>query len=74
MRVRLYRLLEPQALLLKSRYKTGDILGLLAGDIEHLQNFYLTTMLPAIVSLVLYAGVVIALGAFSIPFAALFVL
>ncbi|MBA5760596.1 amino acid ABC transporter ATP-binding protein, partial [Escherichia coli] len=43
MRVRLYRILEPQALLLKSRYKTGDILGLLAGDIEHLQNFYLTT-------------------------------
>ncbi|MBC1527322.1 thiol reductant ABC exporter subunit CydC [Listeria seeligeri] len=74
MRVRLYRLLEPQALLLKSRYKTGDILGLLAGDIEHLQNFYLTTMLPAIVSLVLYAGVVIALGVFSIQFAALFVL
>ncbi|EUJ30933.1 putative ABC transporter ATP binding protein required for expression of cytochrome BD [Listeria floridensis FSL S10-1187] len=71
MRVRLYRILEPQALLIKSRYRTGDILGLLADDIEHIQNFYLTTMFPAIVSLVLYSGVVIALGVFSIPFAIL---
>ncbi|WP_167628421.1 thiol reductant ABC exporter subunit CydC [Listeria valentina] len=71
MRVRLYRILEPQALLIKSRYRTGDILGLLADDIEHLQNFYLTTMFPAVVSVVLYAGVLIALGAFSIPFAIL---
>ncbi|WP_099224026.1 thiol reductant ABC exporter subunit CydC [Listeria costaricensis] len=74
MRVRLYRILEPQSLLLKSRYRTGDILGLLADDIEHIQNFYLTTMLPAIVSLMLYLGVIIALGVFSLPIAGLFVI
>ncbi|MBC1417911.1 thiol reductant ABC exporter subunit CydC [Listeria fleischmannii] len=71
MRVRLYRLLEPQALLLKSRYRTGDILGMLADDIEQIQNFYLTTMLPAVIGLFLYAGVIIALGFFSVPFAIL---
>ncbi|WP_163655642.1 thiol reductant ABC exporter subunit CydC [Listeria sp. PSOL-1] len=72
MRVRLYRILEPQSLLIKARYRTGDILGLLTDDIEHLQNFYLTTMLPAIVSLILYLGVVIAIGVFSVSFAIVF--
>lgn len=74
MRVQLYRYLEPQALLLKSRYRTGDILGLLADDIEHLQNFYLTTMFPAIVSIAIYATIVIGLGVFSLPIALLFLL
>lgn len=74
MRVQLYRYLEPQALLIKSRYRTGDILGLLADDIEHLQNFYLTTMFPAIVSLAIYAIIVIGLGVFSLPIALLFLL
>ncbi|MBC1212512.1 thiol reductant ABC exporter subunit CydC [Listeria booriae] len=72
MRVRLYRIIEPQALLLRSRYRTGDILGLLSDDIEHLQNYYLTTLLPNIVAMVLYGGIVISLGVFSIPFAILF--
>ncbi|MBC1935825.1 thiol reductant ABC exporter subunit CydC [Listeria grandensis] len=72
MRVRLYRIIEPQALLMRSRYRTGDILGLLSDDIEHLQNYYLTTLLPNIVAMVLYGGIVIGLGFFSIPFAILF--
>lgn len=72
MRVRLYRIIEPQALLMRSRYRTGDILGLLSDDIEHLQNYYLTTLLPNIVAMVLYGGIVISLGVFSIPFAILF--
>src|SRR5699024_7258214 len=44
MRVRLYEKLEPQALFIRSRFKTGDLLGTLAEDIEHLQDVYIRTI------------------------------
>lgn len=65
MRVRLYKIIEPQALFLKSRFGTGDILGVLADDIEHLQDFYLKTLFPAIISLVVYTLILIGAGLFS---------
>ncbi|WP_018750103.1 amino acid ABC transporter ATP-binding/permease protein [Paenibacillus sanguinis] len=71
MRVRLYRVLEPQALFLRSRYRTGDILGALADDIEQLQNVYIRTVFPSVVALILYAAVVIAIGMFDATFALL---
>ncbi len=74
MRVRLYRALEPNALDFKSRYKTGDLLGVMADDIEHLQDLYIKTIFPSIISLVLYIMIVLALGFFSIPFALIMLL
>ncbi|MFC3747274.1 amino acid ABC transporter ATP-binding/permease protein [Paenibacillus sp. GCM10012306] len=71
MRVRLYHILEPQALFLSSRFRTGDILGMLADDIEYLQNVYLRTVFPSIIALLLYGGAVIALGTFDLAFALL---
>jgi ATP-binding cassette subfamily C protein CydC len=71
MRVRLYNLLEPQALFLRSRFLTGDLLGVLANDIEHLQDFYLKTLFPSLVSLGTYALIVICTGAYSASFAVL---
>ncbi|WP_462411965.1 thiol reductant ABC exporter subunit CydC [Neobacillus sp. Marseille-QA0830] len=71
MRMKLYKLVEPRVLSLHASFRTGDILGLLANDIELLQNFYLRTLLPAVVSLVIYAVIVISTGYFSIPFAIL---
>lgn len=71
MRVRLYRILEPQALFIRSRYRTGDILGALADDIEQLQNVYIRTVFPSLIALVLYAAAVIALGFFDWTFALL---
>ncbi|MCM3041057.1 thiol reductant ABC exporter subunit CydC [Paenibacillus motobuensis] len=71
MRVRLYRVLEPQALFIRSRYRTGDILGALADDIEQLQNVYIRTVFPSLVAIVLYATVVVALGMFDVVFALL---
>lgn len=71
MRVRLYRMLEPQALLIRSRYRTGDILGALADDIEQLQNVYIRTVFPSLVAIVLYAAAIILLGLFDLPFALL---
>ncbi|WP_068620937.1 thiol reductant ABC exporter subunit CydC [Paenibacillus tuaregi] len=69
MRVRLFRVLEPQALMLRSKYRTGDILGLLADDIEQLQNVYLRSAFPGAVAVVIYAGVIAALGRFDGGFA-----
>ncbi|MFT0801830.1 thiol reductant ABC exporter subunit CydC [Bacillus swezeyi] len=71
MRVRLYRMLEPQALTLRSRFRTGDMLGILADDIEHLQDMYLKTVFPGLSALLLYAAFTFALGFFSWPFAGL---
>ena len=69
MRVRLYRMLEPQALFIRSRYRTGDVLGVLADDIEYLQNVYLRTVFPTVVALIMYIAVVVLLGWFDIGFA-----
>ncbi|UHA75496.1 thiol reductant ABC exporter subunit CydC [Paenibacillus sp. 481] len=74
MRVRLYRLLEPQALFIRSRYKTGDLLSALADDIEYLQNVYMRTIFPSMVALVMYAVVIVALGWFDLQFAILMAL
>jgi len=71
MRTRLFRTLEPAALNLRSKFKTGDILGLLANDIEHLQDIYLKTIFPGLAALFIYAISIVALGFFSIPFALL---
>lgn len=54
MRSRVYTILEPMALKLKKEYKSGDLLGLLSEDIDHLQNIYLKTIFPSIISLAIY--------------------
>ncbi len=74
MRVHLYELIEPQALFIRSRFQTGDILGVLADDIEHLQEFYLKTLIPSIISLVVYSIIIVGAGLFSLPFAILLAL
>ena len=48
MRVKLYGVLEPQALFIRSRFQTGDLLGTLADDIEHLQDVYIRTIFPTL--------------------------
>jgi ATP-binding cassette, subfamily C, bacterial CydC len=71
MRMKLYQNLEPQALFLKSRFKVGDMLGILSDDIEKLQNIYLRTIFPTFATSVLYIIVVCAIGILDIPFAIL---
>lgn len=65
MRTRLYRIVEPQALFFRSRFQTGDMLGVLSEDIEHLQNLYLRTIFPSILALVVYSIFVLVIGAFD---------
>lgn len=69
MRTRLYRVLQPQALVLQTRYKTGDLLSMLSEDIEHLQDFYLRTVFPSVLSLFVYGTLIGVLGLFDWVFA-----
>lgn len=62
LRQRLYDALERDAVFLQSRYRLGDLLGLLADDIGHLQNLYLRTIFPTLVAWGLYLILVVALG------------
>lgn len=69
LRRKLYHTLEKDAMVFKQKYRMGDILGLLAEDIQYIQNLYLRTIFPLIIALILYAFIVIAVGIFSIFFA-----
>ncbi|KGX85856.1 thiol reductant ABC exporter subunit CydC [Pontibacillus litoralis] len=71
MRSRIYQLVEPRVFSKGATFKTGDLLGILADDIERLQDIYIKTIFPSIVALSLYTLSIIALGFFSIPFACL---
>ncbi|MDN6626370.1 MAG: thiol reductant ABC exporter subunit CydC [Pisciglobus halotolerans] len=74
LRVRLYKSLEKDAVFFKEKYRTGDILAVLAEDIDHLQNLYLSTIFPTVISWLIYIIVIIGLGFFSIPFALIMLL
>lgn len=65
LRMKLYLSLEKDAMFIRSTHQTGDILGLLSEDINHLQNLYLRTIFPTIVAWILSLFIVIALGLFS---------
>lgn len=69
MRTRLYRILEPQALLIRSRYRTGEVLGTLADDVEHLQDVYVRTIFPVVTAAVVYVVWVAVLGRLDLSFA-----
>lgn len=69
MRERLYRILEPQALWIQSRFRAGDVLGVLSADIEHLQDVYLRTVFPGASALVMYAAAAAAVGRWDLRFA-----
>lgn len=71
MRVRLYQVLEPQALFVRSRFRTGELLGALADDIEHLQNVYLRTVFPMLTAVIMYGLWIAALGCFDLSYALL---
>lgn len=65
LRLKLYMVLEKDAIFFKSKYQTGDILGLLSEDINHLQNLYLRTIFPTVIAWLLYVFIIIGLGLFS---------
>ena len=71
MRSRVYRILEPKALKLKKEYKSGDLLGIISEDIENMQNIYLKTIFPSIISLVLYVIFITVMFGYDMNYAIL---
>lgn len=71
MRLSVYETIEPNVLTATFKMKIGNVLGVLADDVERLQDIYLKTVFPALVGLSLYFMSVLALGFYSIPFALL---
>jgi len=68
LRTRLYKNLESDASFFNEHHKTGDIMGLLSEDISHLQNLYLRTVFPTVISYLLTIIASIALGIFNPSF------
>jgi ATP-binding cassette subfamily C protein CydC len=64
-RKKLYDSLEQDAVFFNSKYRIGDILGLLSEDVAHIQNLYLRTIFPMLVAFGLYAIIVIGMGIIS---------
>lgn len=69
LRLKLYEALEHDAVFFRRSHRTGDILGLLAEDIGHLQNLYLRAVFPTVVAWLVYALGVAVLGFFDAWFA-----
>ncbi|KRN13018.1 cytochrome bd biosynthesis ABC-type transporter, ATPase and permease component [Fructilactobacillus fructivorans] len=69
LRKRLYTTLESSALFLSEKFQTGDLLGVLADDIDHLENLYLRTIFPTIVAYITGIVIIVALGIISWPYA-----
>ena len=69
MRRKLYKVLETDAAFVSEHHQTGDILGLLADDIGHIQNLYLRMIFPTVVGAGLTVIATLLLGWFNWGFA-----
>ena len=69
LRRRLFYIAEKNTSAVGSAFQTGSILSLLTDDIGHLQNLYLRTIFPAILSYLVGFIVIILIGLFSWPLA-----
>ena len=69
MRKRLYCAIEDEGMFWTATHRAGDALGLLANDIGHVQNLYLRTVFPLVISWMLWVIVVVCIGVFSVAFA-----
>ena len=65
LRRHLYRVIEEQPASARASRRMGEVLGLLAEDIEHIQNLYLRTVFPLIIAWLLYVLTIVLLGVFS---------
>ncbi|HGC9469335.1 TPA: thiol reductant ABC exporter subunit CydC [Streptococcus agalactiae] len=74
LRLKLYHSLESNAIFMKRDFRLGDVMGLLAEDINYLQNLYLRTIFPTIIGGLLYSFIIIATGFFSLWFALMMLL
>ncbi|MFC6294247.1 thiol reductant ABC exporter subunit CydC [Lactiplantibacillus daoliensis] len=64
-RKKLYQAVAKHAVAIRQNFQTGDVLSILADDIDHIENLYLRTVFPTVIAWLMYLVIVIALGFFS---------
>jgi ATP-binding cassette subfamily C protein CydC len=69
LRARLFRTVARKGTFWQATRKTGELLGLLADDIDHVQNLYLRCVFPLVCAWAAWIIVVAAFGAFNLFFA-----
>lgn len=68
LRKKLYLSVEKKATTIRQERQTGDVLALLADDIQHIENLYLKTIFPVIIGWLLYLFFVIFVGVYNWAF------
>ncbi|MCM0598262.1 thiol reductant ABC exporter subunit CydC [Periweissella fabalis] len=74
LRKKLYLQVEQRATTIRQEKQTGDVLALLADDIQHIENLYLKTIFPVVIGWLLYLSFTIFVGYFNWAFGLLMVL
>ncbi|RLL47071.1 thiol reductant ABC exporter subunit CydC [Oceanobacillus piezotolerans] len=69
LRVSFYEKLEPLAPRLFHRFRSGDLLARIVGDVETLQNFFLRVFYPPIVLALVFFCTILFTSVFSVPVA-----
>jgi ATP-binding cassette subfamily C protein CydC len=66
LRVRFYEKLELHATRLFSKYRSGDLLARIVGDVESLQNFFLRVLYPPIIIVMVFLSTIFFVSFYSI--------
>lgn len=69
LRLTFYKKLEPHAPRIFQKYRSGDLLSRIVGDVESLQNFFLRVYYPPVVLVIIFLGTVVFASIFSISIA-----
>lgn len=66
LRLSFYKKLEPHAPRIFQKYRSGDLLSRIVGDVESLQNFFLRVYYPPVVLVIIFLGTIVFTSIFSI--------
>ncbi|WP_424475066.1 thiol reductant ABC exporter subunit CydC [Oceanobacillus kimchii] len=69
LRVYVYEKIEPISTTILQKYRSGDILARIVGDVESLQHFFLRVFYPPIVLMTVFIATITFTMVFSIPIA-----
>ncbi|KHE72601.1 thiol reductant ABC exporter subunit CydC [Halobacillus sp. BBL2006] len=73
-RVTFYEKLEPYAPRVFQKYRSGDLLSRIVGDVESLQNFFLRVYYPPVVLVIIFLSTILFTSFFSLAIAVVLLL
>jgi ATP-binding cassette, subfamily C, bacterial CydC len=74
LRLSFYKKLEPRAPRIFQKYRSGDLLSRIVGDVESLQNFFLRVYYPPVVLVIIFLGTIVFTSIFSVGVAVVLLL